>query len=217
VVGLWRLISGVYPTFSDGTAKDGAPSFGYDERMNFRQMVACLRFWKRGEVGSENMPHSIVLLMREPRAFTKSELQAAGERGWGKRFDGEEDAMYFVVQSDVLTVLKAGKYVVQLLQMNQPYAGDLEAVAKNLPREEQKKAWFQHQAWSSLDLWNSAKSSSRDLPKKEAYTVLARFALQLGDANCSAIYFLKEGWMMPNDGVAEEGLRRLIEAFPLKS
>jgi hypothetical protein len=45
--------------------------------------------------------------------------------------------------------------------------------------------------------------------------VLARFALQLGDANCCAIYFPEEGWMMPDDGNAEEALRRLIEAFPM--
>jgi hypothetical protein len=103
-----------------------------------------------------------------------------------------------------------------LFKRNIPIPEDLEYGAKNLPREEQKKAWFEHRAWSSLDLWNSAKSSRRDLPKKEAYAVLARFALQLGDTNCTAIYFPKEGWMLPNNGEAENELRRLIETFPLK-
>ena len=161
------------------------------------------------------MPHSIVLLQREAHVFSEEELQPAGERAWGKRFDGTEDPMYFVSRADALTVLKAGKYVVQLVQVNELYSDDLEASARNLPRQEQKKAWFEHRAWSSLDLWNSAVSSARELPKKEAYAVLARFALQLGDANCSAIYCPKESWMLPNDGTAEEGLRRLIDAFPL--
>jgi hypothetical protein len=52
--------------------------------------------------------------------------------------------------------------------------------------------------------------------KKESYAVLARFALQLGDANCSAIYFPKEGWMLPNNGEAESELRRLTEAHRFK-
>jgi hypothetical protein len=63
-------------------------------------------------------------------------------------------------------------------------------------------------------LWNGFKSSGKELPKKEVHAVLARFALELRDANCSAIYFPKEGWMMPNDGTADEGLRQLIEALP---
>ncbi|HEU5339726.1 hypothetical protein [Edaphobacter sp.] len=190
--------------------------FDYDVWMNFQQILAWLKFWKTGEADSEDMLHSIVLLLREARTFSERELQIAGEKGWGKRFDGTEDPMYFVSKSEVLTVLKAGKYVVQLVQVKEPYSDDLEASARNLTRQEQKKAWFEHRAWSSIDLWNGAMSSSRDLPKKEAYAVLARFALQLGDANCSAIYFPKEGWMMPNDGTAEDGLRRLIDAFPLK-
>jgi hypothetical protein len=183
--------------------------------MNFRQLLAWLMFWRSGEARSKKMPHSIVLLTREPHAFTKEELEGAGERGWKRKFDGKEDPMWFVTLSDVLSVLKAGKYVVQLVQVPHPYSDDMEASARNLTREEQKKAWFQHRAWFSLDLWNSALQRYRRPSKKEAYAVLARFALQLGDANCCAIYFPEEGWMMPDDGNAEEALRRLIEAFPM--
>jgi len=188
----------------------------YDQWMNFQQLLVRLKFWNRGEAGSKDMPDSIVLLMRESHKFTKAELQSAGERGWGRKFDGLEDPMWFVFLSDVLTTLKAGKYLVQLVQFETTYSADLEFGAKNLPREEQRRAWFEHRAWVALDLWNGNESDGKKLSKKEAYAVLARFALQLGDANCSAIYFPKEGWMMPNNGTAEEGLRRLIEAFPLQ-
>lgn len=99
------------------------------------------------------MPYSIVLLTRTPSRFTKNELAVACEREWGKRFDGIEDPMYFVVCKDTGTFLKAGKYVVQLIQTEQPYSDDLEASAKNLPRKEQKQAWFEHRAWFALDLW----------------------------------------------------------------
>jgi hypothetical protein len=172
-------------------------------------------FWKRGEADAKEMPRSIVLLTRKPHVFTQEELEAAGERGWRRKFDGKEDPMWFVSLSNKLSVLKAGKYIVQIVQVNRPYAEDMKASAKNLPREEQKKAWFEHRAWFSLDLWNGTVAGEK-LPKREAHAVLARFALQLGDANCCAIYFPKEGWMMPNDGNAEEALRRLIKAFPLE-
>jgi hypothetical protein len=90
--------------------------------MEFRQILGRLMFWKRGEVGSEDMMDSIVLLMRDAHAFTEAELRDGAERGWGKRFDGKEDPMYFVSRSDVLTVIKAGKYVVQLVQAKHPYS-----------------------------------------------------------------------------------------------
>jgi len=78
--------------------------------------------------------------------------------------------------------------------------------------DEQKKAWFQHQAWFSLEMWNG-KGSSKSVSKKEAYAVLAKFALQLGDSDCCAIYFPKEGWMLPHDGSAEAELNRFVKAF----
>jgi hypothetical protein len=160
------------------------------------------KFWKRPE--EEEMPYSIVLLLREPHLFTEAELQAAGERGWGRRFDGKADPMYFVVQEQDVTMLKAGTHVVQLVQAAQPYLGEPEEISRRLPRREQKRAWLEHGAWAALDLWD------RKPLREEAYAVLARFALQLADANCSAVLLPKENVLMPNDGPAEEGLRRLV-------
>ena len=51
----------------------------------------------------------IVIMQREAHRFTERGLQAAGERGWDKRFDGKEDPMYFVsADQAALTVVKAG-------------------------------------------------------------------------------------------------------------
>ena len=172
-------------------------------------------FWRRGEPDAKDMLYSIVLLTRVPQTFSEAELKIACERAWGKRFDGKEDPMYFVSCSRGYSFLKAGKYIVQLVHSEQPYSDDLEAGAKSLPRAEQKKAWFAHQAWFSLDLWNGAVAKRDGISKKEAYAVLAKFARALGDANCCAIYFPREGWMLPNDGPAEEELERLIKKFPL--
>src|ERR1017187_6222773 len=93
--------------------------------MKFRQLLAWLKFWRRGEVGAKEMPYSIVLLTRQPHAFTKEELEAAGERGWKRKFDGKEDPMWVVTLSDVLSVLKAGKYLAELVQVEHVWRGDM--------------------------------------------------------------------------------------------
>ncbi len=162
-----------------------------------------LQFINRKKENSGD-PCSIVMLLREPHFFLAGELELAGERGWGKRFDGKEDPMYFVSQSGTVTMMKVGRHVVHIIHADQPYLDNPQEVAKQLPQPEQRKAWLDHKAWAALDLLND------DVPKAEAYATLAQFALQLGDSNCSGIFFPKENVMMPNDGTAEEGLRILI-------
>jgi hypothetical protein len=158
------------------------------------------KLWKR----PAEIPYSIVLLLRAPHFFTQAELEAAGERGWGRRFDGKADPMYFVVQQADVTMMKVGTHLVQLLHAAQPYLGDVEEISGRLPRQEQKQAWLEHSGWAAFDLWDRKPLTA------EAYAVLARFALQLADKNCSAVLLPKENVLMPNDGTAEEGLRRLI-------
>ncbi len=152
----------------------------------------------------QDMPYSIVLLLRTRRMFSQEELQTASERGWDRSFDGQADPMYFVVQKKAITMIKVGAHLLTLLHANQTYLGDPEEVCKQLPREEQRKAWLDHQAWVSLDFLNL------ELPKAEAYETLARLAEQLVDGNCSAVCLPEEQIVMPNDGTAEEGLRFII-------
>src|ERR1700733_2560942 len=165
------------------------------------------RFKGKRETEEDGMPYSIVLLLKEHRIFSVEELQAAGQRAWGKRFDGTEDAMYFVVQKGGITMMKAGRYVVQLLHASQPYLGEPEEIARQLPHEDQRRAWLQHTAWAAIDFWG------KEPLEEEAYAVLARFALQLGDPNCCAVYVPKAQMLMANDGTAETGLRMMIDAF----
>jgi len=150
------------------------------------------------------MPDSLFLLLRQPHFFSLAEVQQAGERGWSKRFDGTEDPMCFVTQNGGVTFIKAGALVINLLQSGTPYLEDVEYVAKQLPREEQKRAWLAHSAWAALDNLN------RKIAKADSYAGLARFALNLSDLNCAGIYLPKEQVMMPNDGTAEEGLHLII-------
>jgi hypothetical protein len=177
-----------------------------------QQKVILMSVWawlkKVGSRKKDNAedPYSIVLLLREPHFFTSSELEAAGERGFDIKFDGKQDPMYFVSQTGPITFLKAGKHAMHFLHARTPYLEPKDQVARKLPREEQRIAWMAHSAWASVDMLNRRS----DIPKREAYSTLARFVLFLGDANCSGIYLPGEQIMMPNDGTAEEGLRLMI-------
>ncbi len=150
------------------------------------------------------MPYSLVLLQREAHRFTVEELQTAAEAAWGKRFDGVEDAMFFVFQQGEFTIVKPGKHVISVLRQTQPYLPHSEVTNQFLPQPEQRKTWLEHEAWSSLDLVTSEFLSADD-----AYKPLATLALQLMSSNCTGIYLPKSNMFMPNDGTAEEGLYRM--------
>jgi hypothetical protein len=154
---------------------------------------------------SEAMPYSLVLLQRRPHRFSQVDVQAAAERGWGRSFDGQADPMYFVGQKGAVTMVKAGRYLLNILHASETYFGDPQGIAKQLPQEEQKKAWLEHHAWVALDFWNL------DLPRAEAYENLARLAIQLADSNCSGVFLPRDEVLMPNDGTAEEGLHLLMK------
>jgi hypothetical protein len=153
---------------------------------------------------------SIVMMQRKAHSFTQEELLIAGERGWGKKFDGKEDPMYFVSAGPPLTIFKAGPHLIHVTSIPTRYADDDEYALSSLPQPEQKEAWTEHHACTSLDFFNDYQSGTR-IPNEEAYASLAKLALQLGDPNCTAIYLPTKNIMMPNsDGSAEEGLRLLI-------
>jgi hypothetical protein len=50
---------------------------------------------------------SIIIMQRKAQRFSEEELQAAGEREWGKKFDGKEDPMYFVSVDHLLCCRKS--------------------------------------------------------------------------------------------------------------
>jgi hypothetical protein len=154
---------------------------------------------------------SIVIMQRTAYRFTEEELQVAGARGWGKKFDGKEDPMFFVsADNAALTVVKAGPHVMRLTTLPCRYADDDEYALSHLPQPEQKKAWSEHHAHTLLDLFNDLSHAEKRIPDADAYASLAKLALQLGDPNCVAIFVPDKNVMMPNDGTAEAGLRLLI-------
>jgi hypothetical protein len=161
---------------------------------------------------------SIVIMQRQTHRFSEKELQAAGERGWCKKFDGKEDPMYFVsADHPALTVVKAGPHIIRVTAIPTRYSDDDKYALSQLPQPEQKKAWIEHRACALLELFNDLSSKSRSIPELDAYASLARLALQLCDTNCTAIFLPSKNILMPNDGTAEQGLRLLINMeLPIK-
>jgi hypothetical protein len=157
------------------------------------------------EQQEQEMPYSVVLLLRSYMPLSEHELQLAAEQGWAMSFDGKRDPMYFVTASERHGFVKAGKYVIKLLSISLPYLGDPDEIAEQLPRQEQRSAWRDHRAWFALDLWNP------DIAKADAYEVLARLSIPLLNDQCCGVFLPKEEIFMPNDGTAQEGLQLLQE------
>jgi hypothetical protein len=162
--------------------------------------------------GSESTGmRSIVIMQRKAHRFTEEELQAAGERGWERKFDGKEDPMYFVsADQAALTVVKAGPHVMRVTSLPCRYVEDDEYALSQLPQPEQKEAWKEHNAHALLELFNDLSRAEKRITDADAYASLAKLALHLGDPNSAAIFIPDRNIMMPNDGTAEEGLRLLI-------
>jgi hypothetical protein len=151
------------------------------------------------------MPYSVVFLLRSYVPLSEHELELAAEQGWAVSFDGKRDPMYCVAVSGRHGFVKAGKHVIKLLSISQPYLVNAEEIAEQLPHQEQRSAWRDHRAWIALDLWNP------DIAKTDAYEVLARLAIPLLSGQCCGVFLPKEELFMPNDGTAQEGLQLLLE------
>ena len=157
----------------------------------------------RKKQDDDDMLYSIVMLMRSPFAMSKEVLEAAACRAYGVPYDGSHE-MYFVVREPVLTVVKAGGSVIKVLEAAEPYLGDPDDVAQGFADKRLENAWIEHHTWVAFDLMN------RDVPKKQAYGVLAALVAELLDVRCAGIYLPRENqFTIQSDGSAAEHLRRL--------
>ena len=130
-------------------------------------------------------------------------LSGAASRAYGVPYDGSRQ-MYFVFKSPVLTTVKSGTSAINVLEVAQPYLGEPDEVAQGFKDTRLRNAWREHQTWAAFDLMN------REVPKKEAYRVLAALVAELLDARCAGIYLSKENqFTIQSDGSAAEHLRML--------
>jgi hypothetical protein len=151
----------------------------------------------------DDMPYSIVMLMRSPFAMSEEILKVAANKAYAMPYDGSNE-MYFVVWNPLLKTVKAGESLIGVLEANEPYLGDPAEVAQGFKNKRLEQAWIEHHTWVAFDLIN------RDIPKKQAYNVLAKLVHELLDARCAGIYLPKENqFTIESDGSAQEHLRRL--------
>jgi hypothetical protein len=162
-----------------------------------------LRGLFRKERTDDDMPCSIVMLLRSPFAMSKGVLEIAASKAYRVPYDGSRE-MYFVVQSSRLTVVKVGGSVIKVLEVAEPYLGDPQEVARGFTNSRLGSAWREHRTWIVFDLLN------RNVSKKQAYQVLSPLVAQLVDARCSGIYLPKENqFTIQSDGSAAMHLRKL--------
>ena len=153
---------------------------------------------------SEELPVSMVLLLRQPHFFTDSELRTAGERAWQTAFTEAEDSKYFVVQRQTVTLLKAGPSLLSLLYGSRPYLDlDDKALRTFLPDSARQKAWKMHDAWCAVDHVNA----NGDLPR--AYSELAKLVAEMADQNCTAVYVPGAKILIPNGDLLGPALQQI--------
>jgi hypothetical protein len=152
---------------------------------------------------NDDMPYSIVMLLRSPFAMSEEVLSHAASKAYGVPYDGSLE-MYFVLKSPLLTTVKSGTSAIKVLEVAKPYLGEPDEVARGFEDARLSAAWREHRAWAAFDLMN------RNMPKKEAYRVLAALVAELLDARCAGIYLPKENqFTIQSDGAATAHLQRL--------
>lgn len=157
----------------------------------------------RKKQDEDDMPYSIVMLLRSPFAMSKEVLEVAASKAYGFPYDGSHE-MYFVVQNPRLTFVKAGSLLISVLEITEPYLDDPDEVAQGFKDKRLGAAWTEHRNWAAFDLRN------REVPKKQAYRALAAIVAELINARCTGIYLPRENrFTMQSDGSAAEHLRRL--------
>jgi hypothetical protein len=173
-----------------------------DVKLNLRAALDTLRrsLESPKESKTENLPVSIVLLLRESRFFTLEQLRSAGQTAFGVAFSGDKSSPHCVFQNVLFTLMKAGPHTLSFLNYTKPY-GDNTGSA--MPLASQRKAWAEHTAWTAVDY---AKGGA-DLDV--GYAVLARLCAEMVDGNCVGVYIPRERMFIPNDGSALPELRRI--------
>ena len=137
---------------------------------------------------------SMVLLLRQPHYFLEEELRRAAGAAWGISFAGGGESRHFVVQTGVMTMLKAGRHTLSFLHAPRPYLDDDPgSIAKRFPKPSQRQAWAEHRAWASVDYLEGGKDVELEI------CIVAKLAAEMLSANCAGVYIPQFPSFMPND------------------
>ena len=181
-------------------------------KLNFKNaFAALLRLGKPPE--DEDLPVSMVLLLREPQFPTLDQLRLAAERAFGTSFAGNgKESKHCVVQAVLLTLMKAGPHMLSFLNYTKPYGEgeSWEEFARSLPKASQREAWNKHKAWTAVDYVKGGVDLELE------YGVLARLCAELLDANCVGVYVPREQSLIPNDDSLRGDLLQIAGARDLE-
>ncbi len=108
----------------------------------------------------DDMPYSIVMLLRSPFAMSKEILETAASKAYRMPYDGSQE-MYYVGWGPQFTLMKAGTSLISVLEAAVPYLGDPAEVAEGFKNETLASAWAEHRTWLAFDLMN------KDVPKNK--------------------------------------------------
>ena len=152
-------------------------------------------------------PVSMVLFLREPASLPHEKLSAVLQQPWCISSVADASESLITLSGDKgLVYVKP--HLISILNSNKPYLSlDANQQGKLLLQPRQRDAWIQHRGWISLDYLKGG----QDLESE--YAILARFAAEILDTNCSGLYIPREGSFIPNDA----SLRGVLEQIAAKT
>lgn len=142
---------------------------------------------------SKREPLSMVLRLRKPHYFNVEELRLAAQRAWGISFEGGEGSMHCVVQTEPITLMKAGQHLLTFFQYPKPYVDNPRENIEWLKQLSQRQAWIEHAACVGVDYMN------HDTDVELGYCVISKLVAEMLDENCTGVYVPRESSLIPND------------------
>jgi hypothetical protein len=172
--------------------------------MSFGSIVARLLPRKlRDRVAPPPSP-SMVLLLREANWPSADVFRLAAERAWGISISGTDESPHFIMHSEEKTVMRAAPHMFTIFGAARPYLdGDPVEHAKLFPLPSQQQAWREHTAWIAINCIDG----SGDVELE--YCVLAKFAAEMLNANCTGIWVPAESSLAPRDEALYGDLQKL--------
>jgi hypothetical protein len=173
--------------------------------MNFKSILRRL-VPMRWQKPSSNEPLSIVLLLRRPHLFSADDLRLAAEKAWSTPLVGGDSSMHCVVQSEDVTLMKAGPHLLNFLSYPNPYIDNPKENIEWLPQARQRQAWIEHSACFAVDYMN------RETDVEVGYCVLSKLVAEMLDENCTGIYIPRESSLIPNDASLYRELQKMASS-----
>jgi len=154
----------------------------------------------------------MILLLRNPHAFSDEEIRRAAERAWAISFSAVKGSTRRIIKTDDAVFLEAGPHRLSFVNYPKPYEEKPQEDLDWLPKLSQQRAWAEHTAC----FWVNYMTTATDL--ELAHCVLAKVVAQLLDENCTGLFIPSERSLIPAEAASVElhkmGSYRSAALFP---